>query len=221
MGIAFFDLDRTLLDCNSARLWLSHEWREGEVSFKTGLWASYWLIRYSLGSGNIEHAIKAAVAHLEGQEESVFAERVKKWFEADVRHRLRPGAAKAIARHRQEEDAVILATSSSTYVAELARQAYVLDGAICTRFEVENGHFTGRVASSAIGEAKAHQAQTWAAERGESLSDAYFYTDSISDLALMEMVGHPVAVNPDRALLKLARSRSWPVIDWGTANGEP
>ncbi|MBT3222911.1 MAG: HAD-IB family hydrolase, partial [Proteobacteria bacterium] len=71
--IAFFDLDRTLLDCNSARLWLRHEWREGTINVKTALWASYWLLRYSLGSGNIEHAIKAAVAHLEGQDEDVFA----------------------------------------------------------------------------------------------------------------------------------------------------
>ena len=93
--------------------------------------------------------------------------------------------------------------------------AFGLDDLICTRFEVIDGVLTGRIAQPALGDAKRDRAREWAERTGIDLQDCTFYTDSHSDLALMEAVGTPVAVNPDRALLRVARSRGWTVVDWG------
>jgi len=72
----------------------------------------------------------------------------------------------------------------------------------------------------AYGEAKLHRTTEWAQRRGVDLSSSTFYTDSYSDRALMERVGHPVAVNPDRRLAALAHRRGWEVVDWGRATSE-
>lgn len=137
------------------------------------------------------------------------------WFRQEVAHRIRPGARAALERHRQQRDQLVICTSSSIYAGRNAQEVFGLDDTVATVFEVVDGRFTGAIAASALGEEKAHRAEAWAAERGIRLEDCFFYTDSVTDLALLERVGHPVVVNPDRALSRIARSRVWSVEDWG------
>lgn len=212
---AFFDLDRTLLDCNSATLWMRHEWDEGNVGVRQLAQASWWLLRYSLGHGGMEHAFLQAVASLAGKEEARMAERTRAWFEGQVRHRLRRGARDAIRRHREQGDRLVIATSSSPYAAGSALEAFAFDDYVCTTFEVVDGRFTGRVAASAYGAAKAERVREWAEAHDIALERSAFYTDSMTDLALLEVVGEPVVVNPDRRLAREAVVRGWPVEDWG------
>ena len=83
------------------------------------------------------------------------------------------------------------------------------------RFEVRDGRFTGRAAGPlCFGEGKLTHARQLSDALGERLEDAWFYTDSSSDLAVMDLVGHPVAVHPDPRLRRLAKKRGWPVADW-------
>jgi HAD superfamily hydrolase (TIGR01490 family) len=176
--------------------------------------------RYSLGSGaGLEEVFAQAAATLAGEEEAVLRARTQAWFQADVSHRLRPGAARALARHRAAGDTLVLATSGSQYAAECALAAYGLDAAVATTFEVRDGRFTGRIAASALGAAKASRVEAWAREAGHDLAEATFYTDSATDLALLERVGRPVVVHPDRRLAVLAKKRGWTVEDWGRASG--
>lgn len=218
-GVALFDLDRTLLDCNSGRLWVQHEWRHGRLSLMDVLTASWWLARYSLGSdAGLEQAFAAAVARLEGLREDELAERVERWFTLEVLHRLRPGAQEVLAQHRSAGDRLVMATSSTWYAGRAACEAYGLDELIATRFEVRDGCFTGRISELAAGPAKADRVLEWAERTGVDLGQATFYTDSATDLALMERVGRPVAVNPDRALSRIARARGWEIEDWGMAS---
>jgi phosphoserine phosphatase len=83
---------------------------------------------------------------------------------------------------------------------------------IATRLEVADGRYTGTVAFCAYGQAKADHATTLAADRGYELADCFAYSDSVTDLPLLELVGHPRVVNPDRALRKVARTRRWPEL---------
>jgi phosphoserine phosphatase len=82
--------------------------------------------------------------------------------------------------------------------------------------EVAEGRYTGQMEFWAYGEAKASRLRELAATRGYQLSDCYAYSDSVTDLPMLEAVGHPRAVNPDRALRKIARERDWPVLAFGT-----
>lgn len=216
---ALFDLDRTLLDCNSGRLWMQHELRSGNIRLRDAVWASWWLTRYSLGfETGLDDVFAAAVRGLEGQSESELDRRTRAWFECHVRQRLRPGAAACLEEHRTAGDLLVLATSSSAYAAAAAAESFGLAQRISTLFEVVDGHFTGAISSPALGHHKAARVREWAASGSIDLSKAVFYTDSMTDLALLEAVGEPVAVNPDRALRREARRRGWRVEDWGRAH---
>jgi HAD superfamily hydrolase (TIGR01490 family) len=216
LAVAFFDLDGTLLDVNSGRLWIAYEWRDGRVSVRDAAWATYVLARYTVGYGELDPMFRQAVATLAGQEEAALADRTRRWFASEVVHRLRPGAEQALQEHRAAGDRLVLATSSSLYAAGEAVAAYGLDEAVCSLFEVVDGRFTGQVAASAFGSAKADRVGEWADRNRVDLRECTFYTDSSTDLALLEIVGQPVVVNPDRRLRGIAAARRWPVVDWGT-----
>lgn len=215
---AFFDLDKTLIDVNSGRLWLDREWRAGNVSVGTALWAVYWLTRYSLGHGRVEQAFEQASARYRGVPESDLATATEDWFRADVAHRLRPGARATVDAHRAAGDALVLATSSTGYAARTAAALWSFPLVIATELEIDDeGRLTGRVAASALGDAKAARAVALAEAEGIDLAASSFYTDSYSDIALMRLVGRPVAVHPDRRLRAEAARQGWEILDWGLA----
>lgn len=214
-SVAFFDLDRTLIDVNSASLWVKHEWDRGAISVGVGVRASYWLVRYALGDDTLDGAMAEASRVYTGAELAGLVERIERWFAEQVEHRLRPGAAQVLQRHREAGDQLVLATSSSQYAAECAVRAFGLDEGIGTQPEVVDGVLTGELAASAYGRAKLERCANWARERGVELSNCAFYTDSYSDLTLLNAVGRPVAVHPDRRLRAEARRRGWPIEDWG------
>jgi phosphoserine phosphatase len=90
---------------------------------------------------------------------------------------------------------------------------------IATRMEVADGRYTGEMEFWAYGEAKASRVRELAGLRGYLLRDCYAYSDSITDLPLLEAVGHPRVVNPDRALRRIARMRQWPVLAFSARSG--
>jgi putative phosphoserine phosphatase/1-acylglycerol-3-phosphate O-acyltransferase len=97
---------------------------------------------------------------------------------------------------------------------------------ICTRLEVADGRFTGRIVEPIChGRGKLYWARRFCTEKGIDLAGSYFYTDSIRDLPTLEAVGHPRPVNPDRQLLREARQRGWPVQRFrdvlGKGEGQP
>jgi HAD superfamily hydrolase (TIGR01490 family) len=215
VGLALFDLDRTLIDCNSGRLWMMHEWRHGRIGARDVAWGAYWLARYSLGSDHgLQEAIEAAARTVTGTAEPELDARVRGWFDAEIRHRLRPGAHAAVEVHRARGDRVVIATSGTTYAARAAAEAWGFDDVVATRLEVRDGRMTGGVAESCVGAAKARAVEAWAAAGGHDLRGATFYTDSATDLELMVRVGAPVAVHPDRALQRIAAERGWPIARW-------
>lgn len=215
VDLALFDLDRTLLDCNSGRLWMMAEWKAGFIGVRDVAWASWWLARYAMGSDEgLDQVFQTAVASLMGSEEAVLDARVDAWFEREVRHRLRPGARDALLRHREAGHRLVLATSSTQYVARRAVDAYGLDHGISTTLAVDAGRFTGGIAELAVGAEKLTAVRRWADREGVALERCAFYTDSYSDVALMEAVGEPVAVHPDRRLLQHARARGWRIEKW-------
>ena len=219
MGLALFDLDRTLIDVNSGSLWVSHEWKAGRLSALDVVWASWWLARYSLGwESGLERVFEVAAAGLEGVPEVEVADRVRDFFDRDVRHRLRPGGERALRLHRDAGDELVLATSGTQFAAQAAIDAYGLQTFVCTELEILQGVFTGRIKALAVGEAKLYRVEEWAEQRGHDLSEATFYSDSMTDVALLERVARPVVVNPDRRLRRHAQERGWPIEDWGQAS---
>jgi HAD superfamily hydrolase (TIGR01490 family) len=228
VAVAFFDLDKTLLAVNSGSLWVRRERALGHISRTQALRAGLWLTRYHLGFVSMEDALHKAISQLAGTDSRAIQERTTAFYEQMVRSLYRPGALRAVEEHRSAGDRLVLLTSSSGYLSELVARELRLDAILCNRFEVdERGLHTGRpLGAVCFGAGKRTYAEAYAREAGVSLSACAFYTDSYSDLPVMEVVGRPVAVHPDHRLRREALRRGWPVVTWGepavgSALGEP
>ena len=213
-GVAFFDLDRTLLGCNSATLWVRRQVREGHMSRWAAAQMGMMIGLYQLGMGNVEAAVNAAIRDLEGQSEDEIRRRTVQFWEEEVAHRFRPGAAAVLAKHRAQGEEIVLLTGSSTYMSECVGTVLDLDGALCSRFVVVDGRFTGE-GTVCYGAAKLVAARAYLASSERTLADCAFYTDSYTDLPVMLEVGRPVAVHPDPRLRRHAKRQAWPIEDWG------
>jgi HAD superfamily hydrolase (TIGR01490 family) len=221
-AIAFFDFDETLIAGNSGNLWIRRELRAGNIGAMQFLRAAVWMARYRLGWASMEDALRTAIGSLEGRSEQELRARTQAFYEEEVRGLYRSDARPVVERHRREGDAVVLLTASSLYLSELVAQDLGLDAVLCNRFEVdERGMHTGQpVGRLCFGAGKIGYAEACAAERQVTLADCTFYTDSYSDVPVLERMGHPVAVNPDARLRREAERRGWPIQWWGGPGGQ-
>lgn len=217
LGIAFFDLDRTLLSINSGTAWVLRELRAGRLTPWQVSRALYYLALYRLGRARLEDAIVVAVATLEGTSVDEVRQNVESFYEQYVKNAYRPGGLRALAEHKQQGDATALLSSTSMYLADAVARELELDAAFCNRFEVDgSGAHTGRSQGPVcFGSGKLEYAEAFAQSRGVSLEACVFYTDSFSDLPVLEKVGRPVVVNPDGRLRREALRRKWELVDWG------
>lgn len=216
MALALFDLDRTVLSVNSAKLWISAEVRAGFLTRWQALRAAAWIGTYHAGFTRLESLVEEAIATLDGASEAELVERTERFYAEEIAGTARPGALAALERHRQAGDTIALLTSSSNYLCAPALRQFQIEHALCNRFEVVEGRFTGKAAGPiCFGPGKVAHAQAFAEAHAMDLAAAWFYTDSMSDRPMMEAVRYPVAVNPDPRLRRLALKRGWPVEDWG------
>jgi HAD superfamily hydrolase (TIGR01490 family) len=217
VAIAFIDVDKTLLPYNSASRWVRAELRQGFLGLGQALRAAVWIGRYHLGFADVDAAIRESIASLRGSREADLRQRTLAFYEAQIRGNYRPGALTALAEHARAGEARFLLTSSSTYLSAAIVAELGLEGYCATAFAVDAaGRFTGNaVEPLCFGAGKVTYARTVADARGVSLADCTYYADSTADLAMLEAVGHPVAINPDPRLARVARARGWPVLDWG------
>jgi HAD superfamily hydrolase (TIGR01490 family) len=162
-------------------------------------------------------AVLDAIRTLEGQPEADLRERTGAFYDAEVRGLYRPGALAALNEHRAQGHTLALLTTSSLYMAERVGEALGFHSLLCSRFEVDaEGRFTGRPDGAlCFGEGKLHHAQALAESLRVQLRDCAFYTDSVTDAPVLEVVGRPVAVNPDPRLRRLAARKGWTIVDWG------
>jgi phosphoserine phosphatase len=120
--------------------------------------------------------------------------------------------------HRRACEPVVLLTSSSRYASELAREQFGLDDVLFQVYETAGGKFTGEPGRPlCYGPGKVEKAEAWAREHRVDLGASAFYTDSYTDLPMLERVGRPRAVAPDLRLRREARRRGWPILDWSAA----
>jgi len=214
--IAFFDFDETLIVGNSGNLWIRRELRSGHISRLQALRAASWMVRYRLGFASMEQALRTAIRSLAGTREETLRQRTRVFYEEEVRQLYRSGARGAVDQHRSRGEDVVLLTASSLYLSELVSAELDLDAVLCTRFTVRDGLLTGESEGEpCFGVGKLRYAETYARQHGVTLADCTFYTDSYSDLPVLEKVGAPVLVNPDRRLRRESKARGWRVVEWG------
>ena len=210
--VAFFDMDYTVLTDSSGLLYKRYLWQRREVARSAMLRAGWHAALYKLGLLNYPRMRARLASALSDNLEATMIDFCERWFDDIVVPHVAEKAARRMDEHRALGHLVTIISASTPYAVGPVARYLGVDDYLCTRLEVINGRFTGNyVEPPCYGEGKVCWARQYALKHGVDLAQAYFYSDSHSDLALLEKVGHPVAVNPDPRLGSIARQRSWPV----------
>ena len=207
---AFFDVDGTLIAKNSGPLYMKFLRRRGEIRRRDVFRTSYLYLRYRLGLLDIEAAAASTSAWIRGRLERDIADHCRVWYREMVRQYLLPEMVRRVRQHQAQGHVVALLSSTTPYLAGPLAEELGIEHLIVSRLIVEDGRFTGDVHRPiCYGAGKIHWAKRFAAERDIDLAASWFYTDSVTDLPMLEIVGHPEIVNPDLRLRREARRRGW------------
>ncbi|WP_371725679.1 HAD-IB family hydrolase [Mycobacterium sp. DBP42] len=212
---AFFDLDKTVIAKSSTLAFSKPFFDQGLLNRRTVLKSTYAQFLF-LMSGADHDQMDRMRSYITNMCTGWDVEQVKSIVGETLHDIVDPlvfaEAAELIADHKLcGRDVVVVSASGEEIVAPIAR-ALGATHAMATRMVVEEGRYTGEIAFYCYGEGKVAAIRALAAREGYALDHCYAYSDSITDIPMLESVGHPTAVNPDRGLRKEAASRSWPVL---------
>jgi HAD superfamily hydrolase (TIGR01490 family) len=216
-GAAFFDLDRTIIGGSSVFVFGWVAYRNGQMTRRQLLHDATSAIAFKLSgasdekSEGVKDQVLAAVKGVKVDDLRMLGDEILTRLLDGVR---RESRGLIDLHHDAGRDTYIVSASPIEIIEDFA-VAMEMTGALGTISEIVDGVYTGRLAEPfCYGPGKVIAMEKVAREKGYDLSRSYAYTDSISDLPMLEAVGHPVAVNPDRELESIARMRGWPIIEF-------
>lgn len=209
-------MDRTLVRRETASLYVRYQRDIGEASIFDLAKALYWVGQYTLGVLDAERVAEKTLVALAGVPEVVFAARLDDWFGRYVEPHITDAGREAVGRHRAAGEVVAIVTGATRYTAMPLARRLGISHIVATELETdERGFFTGRaVMPLCLGEGKLRRAEKLAQELGFVLEESAFYSDSVSDVPLLERVAEPVVVNPDPRLERVAKKRGWRIERW-------
>ncbi len=216
-GAAFFDLDKTLISRSSTLAFSWPFYRHGLISRTAmirGAFAQAVFRRAGADHERMERIRSQASQLCRGWQAERVREIVSRHLDDTIVPHLYAEAKALVSGHHEAGRDVIVVSASGHEVVDPIAALLGADTVIATQMVIADGRYTGDVAFYAYGEAKAAKMRELAAQRGYRLADCYAYSDSITDLPMLEAVGHPTAVNPDRALREVAAARSWPILSF-------
>jgi HAD superfamily hydrolase (TIGR01490 family) len=214
---AFFDLDKTILAKSSSFAFARPLYKGGLIGRGDVIRSAYAQFVY-LASGADHQQMETMREYMSklvaGWDVNTVRQIVSETLDDIVDPMIYQEAVELIAEHKAAGHTVIIISSSGTDVVEPIGARLGVDIAIGTQVAIEDGHYTGEILFYAYGEGKADAMRTLAAEHGFNLDECYAYTDSNTDLPMLEIVGNPFAVNPDSELRVVATERDWPILDF-------
>ncbi|WP_410615328.1 HAD family hydrolase [Amycolatopsis sp. lyj-109] len=212
---AFFDLDKTIIASSSALAFSKPLLKEGLINRRAALRSAYAQLVFSLAGAdeNKTERLRAEVSALcAGWDVAQVSSIVRETLHDVVDPLVYAEAAELIARHREDgHDVIVLSATGEEVVAPVAEMLGATRS-VATRMQIVDGRYSGEVDFYCYGANKAVAAKQLAATHGYDLAECFAYTDSSTDIPLLEVVGHPHAVNPDKLLRREALERGWPIL---------
>jgi len=210
---AFFDLDKTLLSINSGSVLVREAYRRGLMSTSDLLNAIYlsWLYKFNLRDTSI--IVSGMGRWLKGMtldDMEALSEHVvnKHLVEA-----IRPEIFNEIRFHRENNAEVVILSSAIVQICKTIGSYIGADNIVCTVMEVADGVFTGLPEKNfCFEDEKRIRLIQYCEMRNYNLSEAFYYGDSISDLSALQVVGHPVCVQPDNRLSRISHAKGWRIL---------
>jgi HAD superfamily hydrolase (TIGR01490 family) len=214
---AFFDLDRTLLRRSSALALAPALRRHGLISRRTMVKAAAWQLLFMARGASHEAVRRAAedgLTVLRGWTPEQMRDLVAESLETVLRPLVYAESVDLVQRHRDRGEPVYIVSATLQEIVQAIADDLGFDGALGTTCEVVDGVYTGKAIRALHAQNKAACIRELASSRDWDLAASTAYSDSHTDLPFLEAVGHPVAVNPDRALRKIATKRGWPILEF-------
>jgi HAD superfamily hydrolase (TIGR01490 family) len=212
---AFFDLDRTLIAGSSAFVFARAAYDAGHIRPQdfAGDALKALKFRFFGSSDESSTSVRERILAAAGGIKQVDLLALNEMVLPELLGLIRPEARALLEQHTTAGRETWIVSASPIEIVEPLAIALGMTGGIGTVGEVDNGVYTGRLAGPfCYGEGKAEAITSLAAQRNIDLATSWSYSDSMSDIPMMELVGNAVAVNPDAQLAALARSRGWPVV---------
>lgn len=214
VNLAIFDLDNTLLGGDSDYLW-------GRYLIEQGLVDGEYYERenrrfyeeYKVGTLDIHEFLRFSLKPLSQHAMASLHEWRKNFIQEKIEPIMLPAARALLQQHRDQGHVLLIITATNRFVAEPIAARLGVEHLLATEPEVKQGRYTGNVSGiPCFREGKVENLKLWLKATGMNLASSWFYSDSLNDLPLLEMVTHPVAVDPDDTLADHARMRGWPII---------
>jgi len=215
---AFFDIDHTVLEVNSGTKWIGYQWKNDQMTVLELMRALWWSVQYRFGLLDFDAMAGRVIKQYEGLEIAPFEQEVARWFEREIVATICVEARERIEEHREAGHVVALLTSATRFLSAPLGTLLDVEHVLCTEVGERDGCFTGAYLEPACyGPGKVVRAEAFAAGHGIDLDASFFYSDSYSDLPMLERVGEPRVVNPDPRLRRLAQRRGWNTQIWRAA----
>lgn len=212
---ALFDLDRTLIHGFSAKEFFQARLFSGKMSPKEIIAQFSGVLVYALGNRNFAGLAAIGAKGVKGIKEEVFIEVGEDVYLNHLADSIYPESRALVEAHLAKGHTVAIVSAATPYQVNPIARDLNINEVMCTRMEVVNGKFTGKIIQPACwGEGKAIAAEQLAEKYNLDLSKSYFYTDSHEDIALLEIVGKPRPLNPDKALAAVAFQNDWPIFNF-------
>ena len=208
---AYFDLDRTLIEGYSVVDFMQERILSGKMTTREAYSQFSSLLTYATDNQNFASMAAIGARGVKGADEAEFMafgeEVVKKHLLAEIY----PESRELLRAHISKGHTVAIVSAATPYQVEPLARAMDIEHVMCTRLEVVGGKLTGSLVEPPCwGEGKAFYGREFAKKHGIELSKSYFYTDSHEDIQLLEIVGKPRPLNPNRKLFQLSAERNWP-----------
>jgi HAD superfamily hydrolase (TIGR01490 family) len=215
MEAAFFDLDKTVIAKASTVAFGRPLYREGLLSrwlLLRALYAQLLYLYLGADDARLARMRNAALALTKGWTQETVRRVVRETLEEVVHPIVFEEALELIHQHHEDGRLVLIVSAAPEEIVRPLAEYLGADDAIATRARIDaDGRYSGELERYCYGPAKRDAIIAVAEERGIDLAASYAYSDSVTDVPMLEAVGHPVAVNPDRALLRVARANEWEV----------
>jgi putative phosphoserine phosphatase/1-acylglycerol-3-phosphate O-acyltransferase len=218
---ALFDFDGTIIAGYSAFALLQEKLERRELSAEQIIETANAMVQYSLGSIGFSGLMSSAAGLVKGISEESYRRFGEELYEKHIARRIYPESRALIQAHQARGHTVAIVSSATPYQVEPSARDLDIAHVLCSKYEVENGVFTGNIVRPlCFGEGKVLAAEGLARSHGIDLSRSFFYTDSDDDLELLERVGNPRPLNANATLQGIARQRGWPT-DRFASRGTP
>ena len=216
MLAAFFDLDKTVIATSSVMALGGPFYREGLISKRTiarGVYAQLVYMVVGADEEKMERMREAMLALTRGWDHTRVKEIVRETLEQVITPVIYAEALDLIEEHKRAGHKTVIISSSPSETVEAIGEYLGVDDVIATTARLDDdGKYTGELEFYAYGPHKAEAIREMAVREGIDLAGSFAYSDSITDLPMLELVGNPVAVNPDRELARVARDREWETL---------